>query len=101
MANSVILGTLVRLTAEFRVPAADDGTPTDPTTLTLQIRVPAGSLTSYTYLSGDGVIVKDATGFYHADYVPAATGRYRWRWAGVGAAHVAGEGGFVVTASTL
>ena len=97
----MLIGTLVRFEAEWRVPATDAGVLTDPTTVTLTVQDPAGVEVTYTYLSGDGVIVRDGTGRFHADYLPALAGTYEWRWAGTGAAHAPAEGRFKVRPSGL
>jgi hypothetical protein len=93
------LGTMITLAVTWRVPATAAGTLTDPTTVVLKVRDPAGVTTTYTYPAAP--IVKDAAGSYHADYVPAVAGTYVWRWEGVGVAHAAAEGVVRVAPSGL
>lgn len=93
----MLIGTKVRLTAEWRVPARPDGTLTDPTTVSLLIRTPDGVQTTYTFAGGD--ITKDATGQYHYDITPTTTGKHTWRWVGTGAAHAPAEGAFNIEPS--
>jgi hypothetical protein len=90
----VLIGTMVRLSAEWRVPATEDGVLTDPTAVLLTVRLPDASTVTPTP-------VADAVGRWHADYLPAAAGSYKWRWEGTGAAHASAEGTFAVEASTL
>jgi hypothetical protein len=99
----MLIGTMVRHSAEWRVPATPDATLTDPTTVTLQVRLPSQTLLTSTYLgaSDAGAITRDATGQYHADYLPLTVGTHRWRWAGTGAATAAAEGQYTIDASTL
>jgi hypothetical protein len=99
----MLIGTLVRLSAEWRVPATATGTLTDPTAVTLDVRLPSGALVSSVYggATGAGTIVKDATGQYHADYLPLTAGTHRYRWAGTGPAYASAEGSFAIDASSL
>ena len=99
----ILIETLVRVDAVWRVPATASGTPTDPTTVSLQIRLPGGTLVSSVYggATDAGTIVKDSTGRYHADYLPLTVGTHRYRWEGTGAAYAAGEGSFAVDPSHL
>lgn len=103
MANGILIGSLVRLAAAWRVPATPQGTLTDPTTVTLTIRLPDGSqvVSAYGGATAAGTITKDATGLYHADYLPLTEGEHRWRWAGTGAAHAPDEGKFTIRGSSL
>lgn len=99
----MLIGTMARNSCEWRVPATPDAALTDPTTVGLQIRLPDASTVSSTYggASAAGTIVKDATGQYHADYLPATAGSYWVRWTGTGTAYAAFEYGFAVEASAL
>lgn len=98
------LGDLVRLSCEWRVPATGAGVLTDPTTVTLQIRLPDAVTIVSSTLGGAtaaGTITKDATGQYHADYLPLTAGVHRWLWAGTGAAHAVASGTFTIDPSPL
>ncbi len=52
------------------------GNLTDPTTVTINVRAPAGNITTYTY-SGGGV-TKDATGQYSRSITFSAAGLWSW-----------------------
>lgn len=92
---SYVLGNLVRVT--FSV-TDEAGTPADPDTVTL--RVQRHSDTETVYVNGtDAIVVKDATGEYHADLDPTDKGLWHWRWEGTGTVEAAAEGYFSVTTS--
>lgn len=59
------------------------GTAADPDTVTLEVRAPDGTLTSYVH-GTDAEVVKDSTGNYHADLEFAQAGRHMVRWIGEG-----------------
>lgn len=71
------LNTLIRLyTAK---PFADaNGTPTDPTSITLGIRDPHGNVSQVT------TTVRDSTGVYHYDLTPTISGIWTYTWEGTG-----------------
>jgi len=73
MATSFPFDTRIRLTMVWK----QDGVATDPTTTTLRIEDPAGTVTVET--SG-GNIVKDATGSYYFDLDAALAGVWEYRW---------------------
>jgi uncharacterized protein YfaS (alpha-2-macroglobulin family) len=83
-------GTRVRIEAFFEVA----GERTDPTTVTLRVRRPNGSVTVYT----TGQLTKVATGHYRLELTPAKTefGRWVYRWEGTGACEAQIEGSFRV-----
>jgi hypothetical protein len=86
MINSYPKGSNVRLKAN---PFADaDGTPADPTTVTLTVRDPAGVSTDYTYAAGD--LTKSAAGIYYRDVMMAQSGTWLYRFVGTGACIAAG-----------
>ena len=80
------LGQAVRLTAAF-INAA--GAAADPTTVTFTYGVkseqappkPTGS--AHIYLT-DLAVIRDSTGNYHYDFVPAVPGDYIWQCVGTG-----------------
>lgn len=99
--NSYVYQTEVRLTSAFSV----NGIATDPTTVTLKIKKPDGTVVTFTYPAS---IAKDSVGNYHYDYMPptiaadpSAIGKYTWRWDGTGTVKAADEGSFKVTASEV
>lgn len=81
------LGSLVRVTAEFR--DVETRTLLDPDEVNLSILSPSNVLTTYTYNSGDEVI-KDDVGIYYSDISAEEDGRYYYRWwsTGIGQAAV-------------
>lgn len=90
----MLIGTMVRISATWTVPATEDGVPTDPTAVALTVELPDASTATPTP-------VRDAAGVYHADYLPPVAGTYLWRWEGTGAAHASAEGTFAVEPSAL
>lgn len=79
--------------AEFRVGT----TLTDPTTVTLTITHPSGSVDTYTY--GAAQITKDATGMFSKGVVVDASGEWISSWTGTGAAAAVGVLHFAVRRS--
>lgn len=91
----MIEGTLVRISATFTV----SGAATDPTTVTLKVRSPAGTVSTYTY--GAGQVTKDSVGNYHKDVDASTSGRWLYRWEGTGTAQAADESAFDIEASAF
>ena len=92
MANDFDIGDLVKLDAKF---VDEDGALTDPTATTFSIKVPAGTVTTYTYgVTAD--IVRDSTGLFHLDYSPTAEGIHYYRFVGTGACQTAEEKPFYI-----
>lgn len=90
--NSYFVGETVRISVTF---TDSDGTPTDPDTVTLNIRNPDGDLQPVTYNPGD--IVRDSVGLYRYDIAPADVGGYwHYRWEGDGTVEAAQEESFYV-----
>jgi hypothetical protein len=56
----------------------------DPTTVTVRIREPDGTVTAYIY-GTDVEVVKSAVGNYYVDVTFDQSGRHQVRWEGVGA----------------
>ena len=83
-------GEIVRLRAEFRTPktAVPANVLIDPVTVSLTVRNPGG--TSTTYLYGDVGIVKDSTGVYSFPLTLDSDGTYHWRWEGTNSPTVKG-----------
>lgn len=91
-------GTTVRVTGTFTV----SGTATDPSTVTLKVRDPAGTETTYTYALSQ--VAKSATGVYYKDLSPTiltSTGTWIYRWIGTGDAAGAGEASFHIRPSAI
>ena len=68
----------------------------DPTEVTLQVRDPDATTTTYTY--GGGTVTKSTTGSYYYDLTVDTPGVYLFRWAATGAYVAAEAGSFTVVA---
>ena len=75
------------------------GTAGDPTTVTLKVKDPTGTVTTYTYAGAQ--VVKDSTGNYHYDLTPAIAGKWYYEWVGTGAVPAQSESYFVVVPSQV
>ncbi len=95
MANQYQRNQTVRITGTFTV----SGTATDPTTVTLKVKDPAGTVSTYTY--AEAQITKDGTGNYHKDVALTLEGYYYYRWEGTGAVAAADEDYLVVLPSEV
>jgi len=93
--SSYINGDTVRLSATFTV----DGAATDPTTVTLRVKAPSGTVTSYTYAATE--ITRVSTGVYRKDVLFDAAGTWYVRWEGTGAAAGVEEAAIVVSRSKV
>lgn len=80
MSGRYALNALVRLSNTFRSVA---GAVADPTTVSLTVTAPGGTVTTYTYAAAE--ITKDSTGVYHKDLTANETGVWLYTWAGAGA----------------
>lgn len=94
MAKAFNKGETVRILASFSV--AD--VLTDPTTVTLKLRTPAGVQTSHLYGTDPGV-VKESVGLYHYDLPVSVSGKWVYRWEGTGDASAVEETHFRVLQS--
>lgn len=83
----------VRVRAIFSVNSVN----TDPTTITLKVKDPSGTISTYTYAGGS--IIKEATGIYYKDLVPTDDGVWYCNFSGTGAVQSASERSFVVRKS--
>lgn len=89
------IGDLLRLKATF---TSLTGTLVDPTTITLKVKNPAGTTTTYTYPTH---ITKSSTGVYYYDYAVAAAGTHYYNWAGSGAFQAADENSFEIVSTVF
>lgn len=104
--NTYTRGSKVRVSIAF---VDESEAAADPSSVVLTVLAPKavggtppGETRTYTYNSGDGVIVKDGTGEFHADITTDANGIWRWRWAGTGGnAQAAAEGSFIVASNVV
>lgn len=84
------IGDLLRLRATF---TDISGAVADPTTVTLKVKAPSGTVTTYTY---PGTVSRLSTGIYYYDFPVTASGTHYYNWAGSGAYTAADEASFVV-----
>jgi hypothetical protein len=73
------------------------GTLTDPTTVQITVRDPAGTTTTYTY-GTDSEVVKDATGEYRAVFEVDTAGQWEYTWLTSGGIALKLDGSFTVRA---
>lgn len=92
---SYIKGDTIRVTATFTV--ADVAT--DPATVTLRVKDPAGTTTVYTYALTE--ITKVSTGVYRKDVQMSTAGTWYVRWEGTGTAAGVEEAGIVIGGSRV
>lgn len=88
---SYFVGTQIALTGEFR--DRPGGVLVDPTTVTCKVKCLATGATE------DVAVTRQSTGIYKAWYTPPVVSQYQYRFAGVGAVVVAGEGRFSAQSS--
>lgn len=72
-----------------------NGTPTDPTTVTLVVTSPTG--TEDTYTQADGDFTHSSTGVYSIDIACTEAGTWSYEWTGTGAASDVQAGTWTVT----
>lgn len=82
-------GTEIRLSVRFE----RDGAETDPTSVSLKVRAPDGTVTTYSY---PAQVQRSATGRYYLDVTPSAAGTWHYKWTATGAVAVQAEGSFRV-----
>lgn len=90
--NTYTIGDLVRLTGTF---TDLSGNLSDPTTSSLVVKSPDGTVTTYPSL------VHPSTGIYYFDLPITGSGVYYYRYAGTGAVVAAGETQFQVSESVV
>lgn len=91
-----VIGNKIRITGTI---TDLEGTAVDPTTLEIEVRDPAGKVTTYTY-GEDEEVVRDSTGVYYLDLLPNLPGPWRYYWLGEGENQVASNGSFFVKSKT-
>lgn len=96
MSNAYDVGDSIRLSCAFTNSA---GTAVDPGAVSLKVKVPAGTVATYTYVGAD--ITRDSAGNYHLDIDLATAGEWSYRWAGTSTNKAATEGEFTVRASAF
>lgn len=88
--NEYEFGEVVRVFDTVTV----SGAPADPSTITLTIRKPDGTIAT-------PATTHDGLGLFHADVATDQAGTWRYRFSGTGAAAGAGEKAFRVRASRV
>lgn len=73
------------------------GTFTDPTDITFEIRDPEGTVETFRF--AEATVTRTATGRYEREYLLEKEGSYRWRWQGTGNCAAADEGHIAVRSS--
>lgn len=95
--NSYHMADSIRITASFKNAA---GVLTDPGGVTVKLKRPDASISSWTYVQGNldsASVIKDSTGVYHIDFITvAAPGYYYYQFVGTFPAAAQGVGGFFV-----
>lgn len=76
--KQVTRGSAVRFRGRFQVSDVD----TDPSTVSIQVRDPSGTTSTYTY--GSATISKEATGIYYKDIVLDSEGVWKAYMVGTG-----------------
>ena len=89
-----VVGDLIRVSVTYQV----GSTRTDPTIVTFKWKNPAGTTTTWIYLT-DNQVVRDGVGEFHADVSVTAAGTWNVRWEGTTAAQGAAQTSFDVTAA--
>lgn len=95
MANTHDYGELVRLTAAF---TDADGSAIDPNAVYVQVKDPAGNITTYQY-NVDAEVVKDSVGNYHIDINANQAGIWHYRWYSTGTGQAAEEAWYKIDRS--
>lgn len=89
------IGDLLRIQATFKNLS---GVNVDPTNVTLKVKNPAGTVTTYTYPTN---VQRNGTGVFYYDYLVQASGVHYFNWAGTGAYTAADEASFTVVTTVF
>lgn len=87
------VGQLVRISGAFLDP---NGAAADPTTCTLKVMAPSGTVTTYEYGGSPEVVFQLSTGNYYIDLDADESGDYHYKWEGTGTADSTDEDQFTV-----
>jgi len=77
----------------------DAGALVDPTALTLSVRTPSGTSTTFTYPS-DAEVIRDSVGVFHAEVVLSEIGVWEYEWSTTSPSRVSGDQVYVVSDPT-
>lgn len=94
-ANTYDIGDVVRLDVAFTTQA---DVAVDPGTITVKIKNPIGTVTTYVY-GVDAEVIRDSTGNYYVLIDADKEGVWYYRWEGTGANQSADEDTFTVADS--
>ena len=81
-----------------------DGTPVNPTTVSLELKRPDGTELVYNFPtqgSGDGVLTQETTGRYYYDVSLDTAGLWHWILSGTGSVETADRGSMYVRRSMI
>lgn len=92
------VGQQIKLSGFFSL--ASSGAGTDPTTITVKVKTPAGVTTTWVY-GVDSQVVKSGTGDYYANWTITESGTHWYEWNGTGAVIAATEKSFIATTSNV
>lgn len=95
MANQYDIGDVVRISAAFKNMAK---VLVDPTTITLEIKNPSGTIITWVY-DVDPEVIRTGAGVYYADYLIEKSGIHYFKWFGTGDVTAAEEWQFFVKAT--
>lgn len=90
---------LATLTNTFYLTSGGITTPTDPTTVTLAVTDPTGTVLTYTY--GGATITRTGPGAYAKDISCTIPGEWSYTWTGTGVASDVNHGSFTVQETNL
>lgn len=96
MAISVELNTRVRLTTTFTT--VQGNALTDPTTVSLFVKDPSSTVTTYTLAAAQ--VIRDSIGVYHYDILIDVVGNWKYKWQGASALEATSADGTVSGNST-
>lgn len=72
-------GSIIRARVTYTDP--DSGAVVDPLAVSVVVRAPDGTLTTYIY-GTDAELVKSSVGVYYVLITLAQVGTYKWKWTG-------------------
>jgi hypothetical protein len=97
--NVYEVGDVVTLEGKFRVGDPETGTLTTPTTATLSVEAPNGTVTTYAF---PGAVSNPSAGILTYNLSPTQTGYWKYRWVGTGVVAAATPDGiFYVAPSSV
>jgi hypothetical protein len=96
--NTYDKGDRTRLEVQFRDP---DGVATDPTTISVTVKVPGSAPKTYSYNLSPAVVVRSGAGLYHLDIDLLVPGTWRWKWYAGGSLVTAEESALFVRRSSV